>query len=767
MLEFLILGYVYFDFLILNKYFLFKDIGSDTINYAYTNFVQISRYLRQSGIPGWAFNQGIGQNIFPFMLGEPFANILYITGETHLHKVIIFVEIIKILLGGFLFYLYLLKIKINQIVSIIGALLFSMSSYMILGGSWYQFSTEAVYAALLLYSYEKYLHDQNPILLPIPFALIASYQPFNLYWYGLMILLYAMIRTENKIISRSFICHASKVTGYAFLGAFTAAVFLFPNLHQYIYSSRVLGEFSLQTHLSDLAIQSFANSEEFLTIIARLFSNDLLGNGNSFSGWDNYLESPMLYTGLICLLLFPQYLAQNLNNKKKIIILLCACIPFFFPYFRHALWLFTGNYFRTYSFIISMMLLIGSLKAFHRFYINQTFNYKVLAYTFCVLFCGLVMIFLSQDVVANNYIAFLVFFLLSTYTAIMFAVKKLGSPFWFNGLLVIIVIEAALFAKITISDRVSLTPFDFQDGKNYKDITIDALNKVNESDDGFFRITKDYFSNNTYEISYNDSKVQDYYGFSSYNSFNQWNYVRFLDRVNVINANDTQSTIWIKGPNSRLLLLSLLGSKYYFAMEPLSEIGQMYFRKKFSIKNVTVYENENVLPLGFAYVNITTESEHQKLTGFQKDINLLKVGILDDNDFAQLKDFYHSSEIKVYPNYAIDDYQQDVGTLKKRAFHTSFFSDNFIKGNITLDLPGILFFSIPFDEGWEVLVNDQIVNPLRINYGFLGIPLSTGEYAISLKFFPPWLKLGCIISFLSLLIYLYVIKIFRTKIKSN
>ena len=767
LLEFLILWYVYFDFLILNKYFLFKDIGSDTINYAYTNFIQISRYLRQSGIPGWAFNQGIGQNIYPFMLGEPFANILYIAGENHLHKVIIYVEACKILLGGFFFYLFLLKIKINPTISIVGAVMFSMSSYMILGGSWYQFSTEAVYAALMLYSYEKYLQDHNPLLLPIPFALIASYQPFNLYWYGLLILFYALIRFENKIMSRNFYIHVSKVTGFAFLGAFTAAIFLFPNLHQYIYSSRVLGESSLQTHLSDMAILSYAGTVESLTVIARLFSNDLLGNGNLFSGWDNYLESPMLYTGLISLLLFPQYIAQNSKNKKKIIILLCACIPFFFPFFRYALWLFTGNYYRTYSFIISMMLLIGSLKALQRFYINKTINYKLLVYTFCVLSCGLFVIFFSNDIEMTNNITFLIVGLLSAYTAIIFAVKKLGSPYWLNGLLIIIIIEAALFAKITVSDRIALTPSDFQKGKNYKGITIDALNEINKIDDGFFRITKDYFSNNTYEISYNDSKVQNYYGISSYNSFNQWNYVRFLDRVNVINANDTQSTIWIKGPNSRLLLLSLLGSKYYFAMEPISEIGQMYFRKKISIKNLTVYENENVLPLGFAYTRIAAESDHQKLSSFQKDVNILKLCILSDQDFVQFEDSYISSDIKKYPNYTLDEYSRDINILKENSFKTSYFSDNLIKGDIFLDMPGILFFSIPFDEGWEILVNDQTINPLRINYGFLGIPLGSGKYSISLNFFPPWLKSGCFVSFISLLFYLYFIKIYRRNNGSN
>ena len=40
--------------------------------------------------------------------------------------------------------------------------------------------------------------------------------------------------------------------------------------------------------------------------ILRQFSNDMAGTGSHFLGWQNYLEAPSSYCGLICLLLTPQ-----------------------------------------------------------------------------------------------------------------------------------------------------------------------------------------------------------------------------------------------------------------------------------------------------------------------------------------------------------------------------------------------------------------------------------------------------------------------------
>ena len=47
---------------------------------------------------------------------------------------------------------------------------------------------------------------------------------------------------------------------------------------------------------------ALVSRNEGLSVLARLFSNDLLGAGSDYKGFSNYLEGPTLYIGLIVLI---------------------------------------------------------------------------------------------------------------------------------------------------------------------------------------------------------------------------------------------------------------------------------------------------------------------------------------------------------------------------------------------------------------------------------------------------------------------------------
>ena len=72
---------------------------------------------------------------------------------------------------------------------------------------------------------------------------------------------------------------------------------------------------------------------EMGTYVMRAFSSDILGSGINFKGTGNFLEAPMFYCGIPCLLLFSQYF-QFLNKKKKrvaIAFLVLWLFPVLFP----------------------------------------------------------------------------------------------------------------------------------------------------------------------------------------------------------------------------------------------------------------------------------------------------------------------------------------------------------------------------------------------------------------------------------------------------
>ena len=97
---------VFYDFIFFNKLYLYKDIGSDSINANYPHEYQVAYYMQHvSFIPKWSFFQGMGQNIFPFSIPDPFYFFLVIGGTNHLAYGIVFMEIAKIFCAGIFFYL--------------------------------------------------------------------------------------------------------------------------------------------------------------------------------------------------------------------------------------------------------------------------------------------------------------------------------------------------------------------------------------------------------------------------------------------------------------------------------------------------------------------------------------------------------------------------------------------------------------------------------------------------------------------------------------
>src|SRR2546425_4694297 len=64
----LLVGAVIFrSFLFGESVLLYTDIGSDSLNFSYPQFVHFSDYIRHEGLPSWSFYVGMGQDIFYLM----------------------------------------------------------------------------------------------------------------------------------------------------------------------------------------------------------------------------------------------------------------------------------------------------------------------------------------------------------------------------------------------------------------------------------------------------------------------------------------------------------------------------------------------------------------------------------------------------------------------------------------------------------------------------------------------------------------------------
>lgn len=749
---------IYQDFISIKKIFLFKDIGSDTINMYYPLLMNLSELMSSQGTPTWSFSQGMGQNVFPLWLGDFFSNFIMFFSKENIPKVIVFMELLKIILCAFIFFKYLKQLKLTGFSALLGGLLYSFTGYVVLGGTWIIFSTEAVYVAILLLGFEKWLQENKWFLFLLGIFLLSLLQPFYLYSYTLFLSIYAIVRYNDVygFKMKMFLMFALKTIGIAALGVAITAYQMLPDVLMLLESPRVGGEAGLSAKLK--AQPMFALADEVLrfTTTYRAFGNDVLGVGVNFKGWQNYLEAPILYCGILCLVGFPHVFSSLSKHQKKFYAVLTVLfvLPILFPYFRYVFWAFSGDYYRTLSLVICVIMLFYTTKAISYIEKNNSVNKIILIVNALFLLVLLYTPKAEYKQFVNDGLRSFCAFLVITYSILLYilgsnsSLKNRVKPL----ILIFCFIEILSFSYTSINKRDAMTKRESIEKIGYNDYTVESINYLKDSDKTFYRVNKDYSSGLAIHSSINDAKAQSFYGTSSYHSFNQKNYIKFLGDLNVIDAKDENSTRWAKGLGDRPVLFSIASGKYWLSKRTDGAVKNMGFDSIAKFGDVTVYKNKYALPLGFTYDKGISEDEFKKLSPSQKDFCLLRAFVIGNEDKATFSFVKQFNVADTVAPLSFENYLAYVNELKKDNFTISNFSEDNIKGSVTVNESKILFFSIPFDEGWSAKLNGADVKLYRVNAGLTGLLINKGKNDVELSFEPRLKSKGKLISGVSLLI---------------
>jgi hypothetical protein len=772
----LIQFFVFNDYILLKKLYLFLDIGSDSYNLFYPSFVESARHIRTDGIPTWSFNSGMGESIFPGGLSSPFMWPLYLLGPDKLAYGIIFVELSKMMIAGCIFYLYLTLLKFSKYTSVIGGILASCMGYMVLGSSgWYGHSTNVVYFFLLIYAFELFYIKNNPVVFPIAVFFIAS-DAFKILIYSVFLFTYILFRliSDNKLKLNESIVFLVKLAGLGAIGLGMSAVFSLESLLEKINSPRVTGKVKLTGSLMSTPVFGLPDRLEAATEILRSFSNDLLGVGSKYTGFKNYLEAPTFYSGLLPLLLAPQVFLIE-NSRKKIVsgvFLVVWMVPLIFPFFRYGLYAFMGNYYKNgLSMFIPAIILIFGLNGLEAICRQRRHSLYVLLGTLGLLLTILYIPYFAGPPYADKHfidkdLRTLVSCFLIIYAGILCFMRFEAARVYAKTLLMLIVCaEMGWFSYITVNQRNALTKGQMESRIGYNDYTVDAVDYIKSIDSGFYRISKDYSSSPAEASSINDAKIQDYFGTPSYSSFNRNEYIDFLNATEIIPKGQESKTRWAIGLIQRPFLQAVASVKYNLLKNEDYAQRDIFFKMVYenvvSFGDVTVLKNNFFLPLGFTYDQIILRKDYESLSKPHKDMAMFCAALMD-KEFPPLKTITASDMALTLKNFKLSDFSQMVGQKRAQAMKMTSFTQKHITGEISIDSPQILFFSIPVDGGWKAFVNSVPAPLVKVNIGFMGLLLKPGTYHVDLRYQVNYIMATIPVSILFVLIYLAVV--FRKKL---
>ena len=758
---FLIAFFVYKDYLLFERAFFFKDIGSDSYNYSYPYLYHVADYIANYGVPKWSFSLGMGQSLFPFFLRDPFDIFLFLAGKDRIMFGMVYVELAKILLSGLTFYYYLKTLKLSNFTAITGAMMFAFCGFMVVGGGWYFFSYETFNLALLLLGFEQLFSQKKWAWFTAAIFLICVSQPFNLYVYGLFLAVYAVFRSlqQPEFSAKELGMLFVKMIGFGLLGMLISSPFLIENIVQIMESPRGSGSTSYTQILSSKPMFETADKTQFGSAVLRLFSSDMLGTGSEFRGWMNYLESPMFYCGLPCLLLVPQVF-QFLDRRKKVIFgvfLAIWVLPVIFPWFRYAFWLFSGDYYRGYSVILSVVFLYYAANALEMIVEKKKINLIVLIATLVLLFALINYPYFDENLL-NPSVSVFVSFILVVYAVLLFFIGKQSDSTLLKYVFFIAVIfELSYLSGKSVNDRDAITPAELAQRVGYNDYTVDAV-KSFQNDKSFYRIDKTYFSSPAIHASLNDAMVQGYRGTSAYNPFNQVYYIYYLQLMGISEKGNELQSRWASGLASRPILESANQVKYMLAKKEMNPLWRATGDSIANYGDVRVFRNKYRLPLGYSYDRYIAQSVFEPLSNLQKDFITLSACVVKDEDVNKLTGM-KPFELKdtVSPNnFSFDLYAQRVADLSRDTLTLDKMTETHISGKVNASDSKMLYLSVPYDKGWQLKVDGQVRDKHIVFAGMTGVFLTRGQHTIELVYDLRYFNKGLILGLVGIIIFVAV-----------
>ena len=129
------------------------------------------------------------------------------------------------------------------------------------------------------------------------------------------------------------------------------------------------------------------------------------------------------------------------------------------------------------------------------------------------------------------------------------------------------------------------------------------------------------------------------------------------------------------------------------------------------------------------------------------------IGNTDELDINISKGHYEISNINIYVldynNYKNVNNNHDVFNITN--------INNKIKGNINVKNDGYFNLSIPYDKGFKIKLDNNLIDYELINTSFIGFRINKGYHEIEITYEPPYFKIASLISLISVIIFVIFI----------
>ena len=733
-------------------------------------FYQMIHDTIRNGNIGWSYTTDLGANIIGsysfYMFGSPFFWLTLLFPSEAVPYLMAPLLMLKFALAALGAYTFLRRYVSNQHYAVLGAIAYAFSGFGIYNVFFNHFHEAMVAFPFLLAAVDAFIYERRKGV--VAYAVFAAVF-MNYYFFAgqaVFVFLYWVVRMMTgsyRMSIKEFLRFAIEVL----LGFFAAAVIVFPSVLAVLQNSRVSNTFSGWSGLV------YTSEQRYIHIFTSFFfPPDMPAYANftpdSNAKWASVAAWLPMYSMVG---VFAFY--QNKTHKWLRVLIPLLFVMAFVPLFNSVFQLLNSAYYARWFYMFTLMLVLATVISLDR----QKTDFKPgLKLTFMITLIAAALIgFMPVSSTGTN-----------GETTTSYGLEKYDDRYWLwvaiamASLVVLMVVlnfrrNQKLFVRLSavgmsiviIGYSVVLLGTGVLNATYDKDYIIkNALGNK-----GAFSDLKDL--SNVRSDFYNEMDNMGMYWqiptIQAFQSIVPGSVMDFYKSVGV------ERSVGSRPKTDVYAIRSFLSCKYLF--DVVSDSKSFATNETYNLMpgwklleekhGYEVYENEYYIPYGFTYDTYVTTEEYEKTEEANRSKLMLKSIVLTEEQAKKYKDILkHDESLESYA-YSQSEYYEDCNDRKKLTCSSVKFQNSEFTAQIkTGDSGELVFFSIPYEPGWQASVNGQPAEIEKVNVGFMAVRVPANSNAtIRFTYRTPGLMVGLIVSGVSIVLFVVYMLLWKVKRK--
>ena len=749
-------------------------------------FYQECHKAVRSGNIFWSSTTDLGANFIGsysfYLLGSPFFWLTLVFPNSFVPYLMGPLLILKFACAAFTAYFYIRRFTRTPEAASLGSLLYAFSGFTVYNVFFNHFHEAVIIFPLLLLSLELLITENRRFAFALTVCACAVVNYFFFFGMVVFCIIYFFVRLFSGAIKVKF-SRFLVLVFEAVIGLSLSAAILLPSCLAITGNNRISDMLLGWNAIMYGKEQIYANVLQCFFFPPDIPARPVFFPGaevkwSSLGGWLPLFSTVGLFV----------WFSHRKKNWLKTLIGICIFMAMV-PILNSAFYAFNTAYYARWFYMPILMLCVATVSLTEDGRVDWSWGYKwVLGITLAVSLVlgffpqknseGKIEIGLfSRGGSKDDYIMYLCRYWITCLIAIVSLVilglilklLKTDKKAFYRGAIACVCIVTVIYANFFIASGRSHS-------HEIKEVVIDQLieGKVEFEDKGEFRI-------DVYDGPDNTSMYLGYSGINAFHSVVPPSIFEFYDYVGVERVVGSRPEVDDYTLRPLLSVKYLLNSKYNDSF--LDDSGDTKMQGYKYIKtenNYYVYENENYVPYGFSYEYYMTKEFCDRYSADDRAALMLKAILLDEEQIKKygnlLKNietdenvgYYGEDTTSLVCNY--DTMQYDCKKLAETSAETFKYDNRGFTATVTREQDNLVFFSVPYDEGWSVTVNGKEAVVEKVNAGFMAVKVGAGKSEIRFSYMTPGLMNGIAITTVSaavFLIYAIVFILWNLKHKND